>query len=208
MEPSATPVIQPTTSACWIRTRTGRQVNPLRLRVDDIRIEDIAHALACVNRFAGHAREPLNVAQHSVYVCRLCAPEHRLQGLLHDAAEAYLGDVTKWLKATPEFAGYREAEHRAQTLIYANFGCAIHQAADVRRADDLMVRYEGEYCWGTGWTDNPRYAPLSVDERAVVGYWEPWDWRRSRYEFLDTFRTLAPNVPMFYPALSDMWSNW
>src|SRR5580765_2644929 len=82
-----------------ILTFSGKHVNPLNLRPEDIDIVDIAHALACCNRFAGHCRRPINVAQHSVYVSRLCDDTgFERQALLHDASEAYLGDITKWLK--------------------------------------------------------------------------------------------------------------
>src|SRR4051812_2148358 len=99
-----------------ILTYTGKHVNPFDLKPDDICIEDIAHALALCNRFAGHTKRPMSVAQHSVYVSRLC-PNYRLAGLLHDASEAYLGDVTKWVKSTHEFEAYREAEDRIQYQI-------------------------------------------------------------------------------------------
>lgn len=77
-----------------ITTFTGRTVNPLALEVSDIDVRDIAHALACQNRFAGHTQLPVNTALHSYYVSMMC-PSNPLRGLLHDGAEAYLGDVTK-----------------------------------------------------------------------------------------------------------------
>jgi hypothetical protein len=60
---------------------------PLLPNPDDIRIEDIAHALSNQCRFAGHAREFYSVAEHCVRVSQLCRPEEALWGLLHDASE-------------------------------------------------------------------------------------------------------------------------
>lgn len=58
----------------FICTYTGRKFYPLDPRPEDVCIEDIAHALALVNRFGGHTRVPYSVAQHSVLCCQN-APE-------------------------------------------------------------------------------------------------------------------------------------
>jgi hypothetical protein len=103
-----------------IRTATNRIVDPWHLTPDDIDINDIATALAHTNRFLGHTVVPFSVASHSIDVSwrlRDHGPSLQLAGLLHDASEAYLGDVPSPLKRRPEYAAYREAEHRATTAI-------------------------------------------------------------------------------------------
>jgi len=124
-----------------ITTFTGREVDPLDIRFDDIDIRDIAHALALCNRFAGHTRWPISVAQHSVGVSFLSGSnrEHQLQGLLHDAAEAYLGDVTKWLKDSPEMAAYRAAEDAALSTIMYKFGLPSELHSIVNAADRMAI---------------------------------------------------------------------
>lgn len=177
---------------CVIRTFTGKEVNPLDLQPDDICIEDIAHALACCNRFAGHARRPISVAQHSVNVSRLCTGTgHELQGLLHDGAEAFLGDITKWLKSTPELKGFRDAEDRAQRAIFERFGCCWTLAPEVEMADRIMVRYEGSQGFTNFRIDHPDYPPLTEEEIASIGAWAPWTWRGAEDVFLTTFRLLT-----------------
>lgn len=172
-----------------ISTYTGLIVNPLDLRPEDVRIEDIAHALALINRFCGHTAAPISVAQHSVYVSRLCNG-HALQGLLHDASEAYLGDVTKWVKDAPEMALYREAEARAQRVILALFWCSPELALEVESADRLMVRYEFERGYHGRTIDHPAYPPVTDDERTLIGEWEPWSWQQAEREFLEQFNRL------------------
>lgn len=173
-----------------IATFTGRHVNPLDMQDEDLRIEDIAHALALCNRFAGHTRFPISVAQHSIYVMHLCSPEHKLQALLHDASEAYLGDVTKWLKQTLEFAGYRDAEERLQKLIWTAYGCAEEQADEVTQMDQLMVRYEAWRGYDAYPIRHPEYGPPTEEERMLVEPWMPWTWQESENQFLRSFRAL------------------
>lgn len=124
-------------------------------------IEDIAHALSNICRFGGHVPGHYSVAEHSLLVCGiagLLAQELRIQpgatrtgllanALLHDASEAYLGDVISPLKSL--LGGYKELEHRVQCCILKGLigDASYFQAADaegtlVKRADVLAFIYE------------------------------------------------------------------
>jgi hypothetical protein len=72
---------------------TGKEIRFDRPDQIDVCIEDIAHSLSMICRFNGHCREFYSVAQHSVFVSFLLDDENAFQGLMHDAAEAYIGDV-------------------------------------------------------------------------------------------------------------------
>jgi len=181
-----------------ITTYGGRKVDPLNLKLEDINIFDIAHSLALVNRFNGHTQRPINVAQHSVFVMRICKQlstdvKFHLQALLHDAAEAYLGDVTKWLKRTPEFKDYRKAEKRAQDLIWLKYECSppINFPKDpvLEFADKLMVRYEAYHSYGPDYDfgGNKSYHPLDKQELRLVGDWTYWPWEIAETQFLFDF---------------------
>lgn len=187
-----------------IYTYTGRRVNPLALALApaDVDLRDLAHGLALCNRFAGHTREPVSVAQHSVYASHLVPPDLALQALLHDGAEAYLGDVTKWVKQSPLMAAYRAAEHAAQEVIYTRFGCPTTTHPLVEAADRLLVRYEGVKGFGAGWIVgdmNPAaagyYPPLTPEEVAAVDGlfdgWRFWGWREAERAFLERFNALT-----------------
>ena len=88
----------------WIQTYTLRAFDLLAPTPDMVDVEDIAHALSRTNRFSGHTHgEPYSVAHHSMLVADLLAswgwpPEVVREGLLHDAGEAYYGDITSPVK--------------------------------------------------------------------------------------------------------------
>ncbi len=80
------------------RLHSGHDIDPLNVKPADITIEDIAHGLSMTCRFAGQCRLYYSVAQHSVLVSTLVPESMALWGLLHDASEAYLGDIYGPLK--------------------------------------------------------------------------------------------------------------
>lgn len=85
----------------------------------EYKIEEIANSLSKICRFTGHVRQFYSVAEHSVYVSMLVPDELALAALLHDASEAYLGDVVSPLKALlPE---YKAIERRVEMSIAAAF---------------------------------------------------------------------------------------
>src|SRR5438128_12538670 len=79
----------------WMQTYTGRAFYPLDPRLDDICIEDIAHALSMLCRYGGQCQEFYSVAEHSVLMSYAVNPQHALWALLHDATESYMGDLIR-----------------------------------------------------------------------------------------------------------------
>lgn len=146
----------------WMSTFTGRRVYPLDLRPEDIDIVDIAHALSMICRFGGHCGAFYSVAQHSVHVAEQCPFELRTAALLHDAAEAYLGDIIQPLKRElylPRITGnnpgwpivqpqaYREVERWAhRTILTAlteyQHGLGVETERTIHHADWVMLATE------------------------------------------------------------------
>jgi uncharacterized protein len=101
---------------------------------DSLKIEDIASGLSLICRFGGQIPRFYSVAQHSLLVSALAPKELKREALLHDASEAFLGDVIKPLKALIGKA-YSEIEDRFQTVIFNRFGADINKLKDVKEFD-------------------------------------------------------------------------
>ena len=122
-----------------ILTTEGTYFNFCYPEENQYSVESIAHALSHVCRFAGHTREFYSVAQHSVMVSYIVPPEHALAGLLHDAAEAFVGDVARPLKEL--LLEYKRIERAVETAVLKRFGIT-HIPDCVKRADLVMLATE------------------------------------------------------------------
>jgi 5'-deoxynucleotidase YfbR-like HD superfamily hydrolase len=161
-------------SDCWLQTFSGVQFFPLSPRVEDIRIEDIAHALSNQCRFSGHVKQFYSVAEHSVRIARVlrnqgCKNEVVLWGLLHDASEAYLVDLPRPLKRTRELGdAYQKIEQNLMKAVCQRFGLPIFQPHCVSEADHRILITEKRDLLG------PAPAPWSEEQGVAI---EPYVWK-------------------------------
>src|SRR4029077_8735123 len=110
-----------------------------------ISIETIAHALSQVCRWAGQCEKFYSVAQHSVLVSEIVPDELALQGLLHDASEAFIGDITSPLKEAMEIGApgmLRFLENRIHQAVATRFGLEWPYSAEVKQADRIALATE------------------------------------------------------------------
>lgn len=114
----------------WFQTSSGRTIN---LQTPPftwpIVLADIAHALSNVCRWGGHTKRFYSVAQHSILVANHLephGPEVMLWGLMHDAAEAYVGDMIgplkRFLRLTQYRSPYDQFEQSVHDAIALTFG--------------------------------------------------------------------------------------
>jgi hypothetical protein len=113
-------------------TYSGVEVSMLDPKPEQITLKDIAHHLAMICRYGGATPLFYSVASHSMYVADILPDELKAEGLLHDAAEAYVGDMVKGLKR--HMAYYREIEDLWEVTIRSRFGLKPHMPADVKAA--------------------------------------------------------------------------
>lgn len=165
-----------------MQTFTGKLVDLADFRVEDVRLPDIAHALSLINRFTGHSKVPYSVAQHSVMVSQMCDPENALWGLLHDASEAYLGDMATPLKTL--LPDYRALEEHVQKTIAKAFYLSWPIPQDVKVADlrALMGEKRDIIPCGIDW---------GLDIEPKCGPINPCGWQQAKTLFEERYRELV-----------------
>jgi hypothetical protein len=169
------------TNEIRLTLHSGRRIDIRTITPEQIRIEDIAHALSHLCRFAGHVPEFYSVAQHCVMVAHLLPsrdPLLQLQGLLHDASEAYLVDLPHFVKHAPELAGYRALEADLEIKLAHRFGLPFPFDPKVKHADRTACDIE--------WKQMMRGESISF-----VAPIKPQTPADARSRFLSTYRRLS-----------------
>jgi 5'-deoxynucleotidase YfbR-like HD superfamily hydrolase len=197
----------------FIRTHTGRKFWPLDPRVEDVDIQDIAHALSLVCRWTGHTYCFYSVAEHSLRVSHLAekmaladwrnamgkatgghdwARRVALWGLMHDASEAYLCDMPSPLKhATGIGQLYKAFEKRLMEVIAERYDLTPHMPAVVKDADRILLNTEAR--------DLMDVADADAEEWRVPGdrlpeTIFPMDAQHAEVEFMRRFEALTKAI--------------
>lgn len=168
----------------WMQTATGRAFWPLDPQPEDVAIADIAHALAHICRYNGHCSRFYSVAEHSVLVASALPPQLKLCGLLHDAAEAYVGDMTRPLK--PHMPTHQDAEFKVHAAIARRYRLTLPMPDEVWKADFRILIDEQDALMPNPpfpWEGLAGHEPLGV----TIEGWPP-DLAKER--FLSLFREL------------------
>lgn len=140
----------------WIQTNSGGQFhfNLKRVNAKEIKLADIAHALSYTCRYNGHCHAFYSVAEHSLHMAEYILRKHigddkkptelayKLadQALLHDAAEAYCGDMTRPLKQL--FPEYDEYEKKVAATILRKYMKTSKLDPRVKEADARIMLNE------------------------------------------------------------------
>lgn len=172
-----------------MNTITGQPFYLLRPAMSKVRLFDIAYGLSNLCRFAGQTREFYSVAQHCVLVSELMPTrELALQGLLHDAAEAYTGDFTSPMKSL--FNGYKDdIEEPIEREIFSQLGVPFPMDPAVKVADTKVLATEiRDLMRGTLWQED-----LPEPLEWVIGPWTPQEARRM---WLHTWHGLQEAGPL------------
>ncbi len=137
----------PPVAGPYIQTVSGRWLNPFEPDPAQLDERDIARALANLCRFGGHSRVFYSVAQHCVIVSRVVEErggdvEDVFAALMHDASEAYLGDMPHPIKHRSELgASFREAEAGLEAVIRDRFKIKA-VVPEIKRVDRALLATE------------------------------------------------------------------
>lgn len=126
-----------------IRTYSGKMIDVFNLRPDDISILDICIGLSNIPRFGGQV-DFFSVARHSLEVCDMLQEKYKLAGLLHDASEAYIGDMPTPIKEC--LPDYQALEKKIMAVINEKFGINSYEQV-VKEADRASFIQEKNLLW-------------------------------------------------------------
>ena len=168
-----------------VSTKSGRRVALLNPSPSQIVIGDIAHGLAHQCRFNGQTSKFYSVAQHSVLVASILPRELRLAGLLHDASEAYLGDVVQPLKdLLPE---YQAIEENFCKVLGVRFGVNLQHNDAIRHADLVVLATERRDLMPMDMADWSSIAGITPMSRTI----KPMTPEAASAQFMEMFFTLT-----------------
>jgi hypothetical protein len=174
----------------WIPLFTGTRYWPESPEPRDIDVRDIAHSLARINRWNGHTWNEFSVAQHSVLVSRLLPGRLKLFGLLHDAGEAFLGDIITPVKRLFR-RFYEEFEEATMQCVAAKYGFTMREQEReiVKRADLTLLATEVRDLVPAGYvTQGLTELPM---DKPIDACWSP---RAAEFMFLNEFEKLTGAV--------------
>lgn len=173
----------------WFQTRTGKVFRPWSIEDGMVCIQDVAAALSKICRFGGHCSRFYSVAEHSILLhdhvlAQTGSRESAKVALLHDAAEAYLYDIPRPIKA--RLPDYRALEAEIESAVAARFGLEELLPAWMKEYDNRMLHSEmlalmpnRPMAWAC---ETLEPLPITIDDRS---HGSPGDWELM---FLERFK--------------------
>lgn len=206
----------------WMQTISGRAVDLFLPKRETIVIEDIAASLSRIPRFNGHTREFYSVAQHCYLVSRYL--EHQslasepefttllLAGMLHDAHEAYLGDITSPVAAMLECQRLKTAKSLFDRMIeeqlipgrYRDQASGVRLAGtcpidrpEVHQADAVLLATEKRDLMAKAKIETIRLSMPPWGGMKIV----PWSMEEAEHRFLNRYAELTGGIQVGSLAL-------
>lgn len=190
-------------------THSGQVLDLDLIRPENVSIEDIAHSLSFQCRFNGHTKRFYSVAEHSLVLRDLVREESGIQNLnrrmaamLHDAAECYLGDITKPVKEHIVISSSYEG--RILRAIFDSFGVPFSAFDEELKAmDNDLCIVEGFFLiggmyWSRAYYNLVKHNPMFVSRvKDILAQHDGEMWKEP-----------SPVASYFGIALEEEWKNF
>ena len=189
----------------WVQTASGGKFHLQDPSPAEVCIRDIAEALAKTCRFNGHTQYFYSVAQHSCFVMELLPLAAQPYGLLHDAHEAYTGDLTtpmrNWLTMKAGYDLWKTLTEDIEKTIHETFGLTWPPhptlAKLVEEADRVALATERRDVMA----DGPLWdVALPAPDKSVL---RPWTWVEAHHNFIDRFQQACKTRPEMMNAIQN-----
>lgn len=145
-----------------ILTVSGKYFNFLEVDPESYNIYDIAVGLSNECRFAGQLERFYSVAQHCVIVSKIVPEEDAYEGLMHDAPEALIHDITRPFKQL--LPDYQRIEARVEERVMTKFGVRFPFPPSVKKADLIALA-----------TEQRDLGPKHTDQWGIISNVKPLD---------------------------------
>lgn len=177
-----------------IQTYSGIQFSPKEVTVDMFDPIDVAHGLSHICRFSGQSKQFYSVAEHCVLVSKELKRRYpknyqlQLEGLLHDATEAYLLDIPSPFKAM--YKGYKELEIKCEKIMAKAFGINFPFNPLVKKVDKAILLDENQQLM------RRQFHPNRIDSDVIpLGIKIPcWGPKKAKKEWLNRYYELKAKL--------------
>lgn len=159
-----------------IRLRSGRYFDLADPRPDQFTFGDIAGALSKICRFGGQIESYYSVAEHCVLCSKVAEGDGlpldtQIAALMHDAAEAFCGDMVKPLKVM--LPRYKEIEEASESVVAEKFTIDFRrEESSIREIDHAMLIHERRFMFSADnvvWTGEKDVRRLTIQ----IQNWRP-----------------------------------
>ena len=177
----------------WMITASGRRFYPLDPRPEDVDWSDVAHHLARLCRYGGAVAGWYSVAEHCCLMTDWMLERGDIDmaryALVHDAPEAYIGDVIRPIK--PDLPAFRGIEEPIEVMMLGMLGLAPELPTAVKQADTLIIGDEQAQLFSPDVLARANWLPMAGMLGVTCLQWER---DQARDEWAARFRALFPEV--------------
>ena len=181
-----------------IKTFTGQYLNIKDPKLENLRIRDIIQGLMHQPRWMGQTRTTMSVLTHSVLVAMVTRGD-KWEAFMHDASEAYLGDIAKPIK--DELPDYQKLERKLMHVISEKYGFNYPIGNFTHNADRFLLELEFIFL-----THQPHEIDMNELNNRINSYYVEVKIERA-WECIE-YITGIKSIDSFISSITEMDADW